>query len=80
MFFPIVWLNNIGQNEFVTCAKFEVYAFCLLYAIANEKEKAEKTSRWQIIIHGPAHLVGSQPPTEILTESRLNSCQYVYHS
>ena len=42
--FPIC-LNNMGQNEFVTCGKFEIYAASLLYAIANEKEKAEKISQ-----------------------------------
>ena len=35
----------MGQNEFVTCGKFEIYAVCLLYAIADEKEKAGKTSQ-----------------------------------
>ena len=43
--FRIVCLNNIGQNEFVTCGKFEIYAVCLLYAIADDKEKADKTSQ-----------------------------------
>ena len=36
---------NMGQNEFVTCGKFEIHAVCLLYAIANEKEKAERISQ-----------------------------------
>ena len=38
-------LNNMGQNKFVTCATFEIYAVCLLYAIANERKKAEKMSQ-----------------------------------
>ena len=40
--FSYCLLNNIGQNKFVTCGKFEIYAVCLLYAIANERKKAEE--------------------------------------
>ena len=49
-------LKNLGQNKFVTCGRFEIYAVCLLYAIANDKEKADKTSQW------PCRL-GWFPPT-----------------
>ena len=45
LIFPIVCLNYMGQNEFVTCGKFEIYAVCLLYAIDDDKEKAGKTSQ-----------------------------------
>ena len=43
--FSYCLLNNIGQNKFVTCGKFEIYAVCLLYAIANERKKAEEMSQ-----------------------------------
>ena len=43
--FSYCLLNNIGQNKFVTCGKFEIYAVCLLYAIANERKKAEEISQ-----------------------------------
>ena len=33
-------LFKTGHNEFMTCGKFEIYAVCLLYALADEKEKA----------------------------------------
>ena len=43
--FSYCLLNNMGQNKFVTYGKFEIYAVCLLYAIANERKKAEEISQ-----------------------------------